>query len=498
MRRSTLLPLLVLAAACAGKAVEPPPPPGTGAAVPPPVPAFAEKAPDWGKLPSPDGTVRWTPPTPVVDNLQNGLPLYFVRQGPTPLVTVMLVMPRGSATDPKGKAGLTALTMDLLDEGAGGRTALELGDELQRLGTDFGARTDVDHVLVVMNVIAENFGPSMKLFADVVQRPALSAQEFQRRKEQRIADALSNESEPAYGREVVMQRVLFGDGYAGDIPAGTRATLKALSLADVKAHYAKLVAPDGAAFVVVGGIDAAPAKQALDAAFGGWKGQSTVKPAALADKPAPPAIHLIDYPGASQSALAVVRRAEGEGTPEYFPAMVMNRAFGEAFTSRLNLNLREDKGYTYGARSVFDRWARIGYYGHFANVKAETTRASIDEIHKELSSVCGTRPLTDKERKEAVEGLLLGFPGRFERITDVAAQFVSLPLYARPTDWFGKWPERVQAVSIGQANQLAQKYCDPKSYVIVIAGDKKSVAPTLEGLELAVSSWDAQGRKLAK
>jgi len=249
---------------------------------------------------------------------------------------------------------------------------------------------------------------------------------------------------------------------------------------------------------VVGGIEREPVKVALEAAFGDWKGKPTAKPAALSDKPPERAIHFVDYPGASQSALAVARRSEGQHSPEYFPALVMNRAFGEAFTSRLNLNLREDKGYTYGARSSFGRWDQAGYFGLFANVKAETTRASIDEMHKELALLCGARPLLDKERKEAVEGLLLGLPGRFERITDVAAQFVSLPLYERPLDWFSKWPERVQAVGLDHANAIGKKYCDKTEFVIVIAGDKKSVAPTLEGLELPIASFDAQGRKLAK
>ncbi len=237
---------------------------------------------------------------------------------------------------------------------------------------------------------------------------------------------------------------------------------------------------------------------ALAKGFGDWKGAASAKPAPLSEKLPESAIYFVDYPGASQSALGVARRSDGERSPDYYSALVFSRAFGEAFTSRLNLNLREDKGYTYGARSTFTRWQDVGYFGLYASVKAETTRPSIDEMIKELSGVCGPRPIADQERKKAVEGLLLGLPGRFERISDVAAQIANLPIYEREPDWFAKWPSRVSAVDVAQANQVAKKYCDPKDFVVVVAGDRKSVEPTLEGLERPLVAYDPQGKKLGK
>lgn len=473
----------------------PPPPPPAPLATGAPV---APGAPDRAKLPAPAPLPAWSPQRPEIFALKNGVKVYFVKQGPTPLVSVLLVIPRGGATDPKGKAGVTALTADMLDEGAGGKDALALSEELQRLGTDYSASADVDNVMLAMNTIADSFEGSVKLLADIVQRPALDATEFKRRKEQRIADALAAESEPQAARTIVLRKALFGDGYGGQLASGTRSTLGKIQLADVKAHYSALVVPEGAAFVVVGGVDKEPVREALDRSFGEWKGSAKAKAVAATAQKLDKAIFFVDFPGATQTAMSIARRAPAEGTPEYFPSLIMSRVFGEAFTSRLNLNLREAKGYTYGAGSSFRRFKDVGLFGLAASVKRESTRASIDESFKELKELCSSRPITPKERDEAVGGLLLGFPGRFERGGDVAGQLASIPLYGRPDDWLERWPERVKAVTNEQANELAKGYCNADEYVVVLAGDKKVVAPTLEGLERKITFFDAQGHPAKK
>jgi zinc protease len=498
MRHSIVFGLAALSVACAGAEPAPaklPPPPPLASAAPIIVSA---QGPERDKLPAPDAAPAWSPSKPTVFSLSNGIRVYYVEQGPTPLVSLLLLLPRGSAADPKGKAGLTSLTADMLDEGAGKRSALEISEELQRLGTDYGASTDVDSVTLAMNTIAESFEASAGVLSDIVRRPKLDKKEFDRRKEQRIADALSAESEPTSARSIVMRELLFGAGYGGSISDGTRATLKKIGYADVVAQYKALFAPDGAALVVVGGIGQEPARAALEKAFGDWKGKATAKMAPVEVAKPDKAVALIDFPGSTQSAIALARRSPGELAADYFPAMVMSRVFGGAFTSRLNLNLREDKGYTYGAGSSFHRWKDTGYFGLAANVKRETTRASIDESVKELQAICGPRPITSKERDEAVGGLLLGFPGRFERGENVAAQLASLPLYSRPDDWLEKWPDQVKAVSTDQANAAGKSYCNPDDFIVVVAGDRKVVEPTLSGLGGKLLFFDAQGAQLDK
>jgi zinc protease len=454
--------------------------------------------PDRSALPKPAPLAPWNPPRPVTTRLANGMRLWFVEQGPAPLVSAILVFPGGSATDPVGKAGLTALMADALDEGAAGRSALGLADELKGLATGLSTWADVDSTMLSMDLMADTLEPSFALLADVARRPTLDPAEIVRRRDHRVAQALAGESEPETARSIVLRRGLFGDGYAGEIPRGTRRSLSKLTAADVKSQYRKIVAPDRAELVVVGGVDLATVTAAAERYFGDWTGKSSARELPLAPPSAAPALHLVDFPSAAQSTIAVAVRAPGTSDPEYFPAMVYNRAFGGAFTSRLNLNLREDKGYTYGARSSFFRFRQAGMFAAVAAVKTEHTRDSIDETLRELDEICGPRPLETAELDEAVSGLMLGLPGRFERTSAVAAEVANLPIYGWGEDWLSSWPERVKSVTLEAARAVATRYCDPKQMEIVVVGDRAVVEPTLGGLGRPVFVYDAQGTVLER
>ena len=484
----------LLGAACSDPPhpLAPPPPPPASAGTASAEPAGVDRS----RLPAPDPVVAWAPPTPNVSNLSNGIRVWHAKWGDLPVASLLVVIPRGSETDPKGKAGLSYLTADMLDEGAGARSSLELSEELQRLATDYSASASVDYTLLSMDMLAENLAPSLDLLADMVRRPRFDAAEFKRRKDHFIAQALASESDPRSAQDAAMLNVLFGEGYAGSVDEGTRTSLKAITLADVRGQYKSTIVPEGVEFVVVGGIDQAVVTKELERTFGDWKGQAKATRRELAEVATEHGVYIVDFPGAAQSVLSVVRRAEGAKTEKYFPAMVMNRSFGEAFTSRVNLNLREDKGYTYGARSTFQRYKEVGYFAVSAAVKSETTRASIDEMLKELSVVCGSKPLTARERDESVSGLLLGYPGRFERVSSVGASFASLAIFDRPVDWYQTWPAAVEGVTLAQANMIGNEYCDPSKFSIVLAGDRSKLAETFATLNRPVVGYDTQGKRL--
>jgi zinc protease len=293
-----------------------------------------------------------------------------------------------------------------------------------------------------------------------------------------------------------MYRAMFAKGYAGGLPTGTRDTLKGITLADVKAQYGKLMVGEGATFVVTGGIDQESVAENLKRAFGDWAGQARVEARPLAAPPGVGKLYLTNYTGAAQSVIGLVRRAPGADASDLFPATVFNRSFGEAFTSRVNLNLREDKGYTYGAVSMFQRFRNAGFFGVFSDVRSDVTRASLDEVLRELSDVCSARPLVVQERDDSVGGLLLGNPSTFESIDLLGARFSQLAIYARPLDWFELWPSRVAAVTLEQANQAAQAYCQRSDYAMVVAGDAAKVGPTLDGIGFELVQLDPRGELL--
>ncbi|MEZ4438197.1 MAG: pitrilysin family protein [Polyangiaceae bacterium] len=477
----------------------PPPPPD---AVPPVTTATpsasvaASEGPDRSRLPTPAPASDWSLPQVATWEMPNGMRVWHLEERATPLISLGLVFPNGSASDPVGKAGLTALTADMLDEGAGDKSALAFGEALQRLATDYHAQSDLDGVTLSLDMLADKLDPSLALLADAVRRPQLPKEELERRKGLWVAQALSRESDPNATRDVVMSRVLFGDAYGGAPIYGTKTTLKAIRHADVKAQYQALFKPRGVTVIVVGAVDTATLKQALDKHFGDWQGAPKLPPPRpVAKAPARPteAIYMIDFPGSTQSSVALGRISSDAHAETYFPELVFNWALGGAFSSRLNLNLREDKGYTYGARASFSRWEKAGSYTLAAQVKRETTRPSVDEMLKELQRISGSAPLTAEEHQQAIDGLMLGFPGRFEGLSSTAGQLAYQARVSRPADWLGAWPTKLRDVSLEAARQAAVAQTLPSAFAIVIAGDRGVIDESFADLGRPIVSCDAEG-----
>jgi predicted Zn-dependent peptidase len=312
-------------------------------------------------------------------------------------------------------------------------------------------------------------------------------------------DVVKNERRQSYENRpygmvgVYLPQLLYPAGHPYHEPViGSHVDLTAATLQDVKRFFREYYAPANAVLTVVGDFDASRTQSLAQQYFGrGPGGKRATLPS--------PALRRIErrlhftYPDRVE--LPRIHLAWPQA-PDYFPALVYNRLLGGAFGSRLNLNLREDKGYTYGARSEFVRWQEVGYWGLTARVQAQVTDASTREMLREIADSCGKRPVTGAEREEAVQGLLLGLPGRFESLAETALQISELPLYDRPLDWYLRWPARVQRVSVAETNAVARAYCDPSEFVIVIAGDARRVRPGLTALGLRVVPYDARLRVL--
>lgn len=450
--------------------------------------------PRYQALPIPKETPEYTPPPVKKTALKSGLTFWHMYQDTTPLVSIHLMLPTGGAADPVGKEGLALLTADMLDEGAGKHSALELSDKLGELATDYSSSAGVDYVLLSMEALSENLEESLALLADIVLRPKLSKEEFDRRKKHHLAAALTARDEPDSARAKALSHALFGEGYAGAPATGTHSSLEAITYADMKKHAKALTVPEGAHLAIAGLFDPENAQAAIEKEFGDWKGKLTTTRREISSQDFAKKAFVIDFPEASQSSLAIMTTAGSESDPNYFAQEVMNDRLGHSFTSRINMNLREDKGYTYGAASIFRRYQRAGYFGVFTNVKSEATGASIREVFRELSDICQGRPLTEQERNEAVEGLLLGYPMQFDEVSALGYRLITLPVRDRPADFWITWPDNIEAVTTARANEAAKEYCDTSRYGVVIAGNQSLIKKELSALGLQVVEMDREGR----
>jgi zinc protease len=463
---------------------------------------------DRSKVPGASSTSAWTPPSVNVWQLKNGLSVWHIEQRHTPLVTFSLVLPQGAETEPSKSAGRLSLMVDLMDEGAGSRNALEVSAEMQRLAMDFSGSVQTDATVFSMNILAEKFTESLAVFTDILLRPKFEQADFERRKAQRIASALSSEADLGQSAFRVLARSLFESGYRGMPSAGIKSTIEGVTLDGVRKVYPEIIKPNGGVIIVVGAVDETTLKQTLNqSGLGHWKSQTETDKTG-ASKPkmlnsasrvvapvsnAKPSIQVVDFPGSAQTFVIMGQRTAGIQAEDRYNAKVFNHGFSGAFTSRVNLNLREDKGYTYGARGGFSRSKLAGQFAIYAKVKRDTTRASLNELFLELNQISSQKLISQLERDNAVNGLLKGFPGQFERGGALAGKLVGLARTGQKPDNLINWSGKIKAVTLEGARNAAKAYTDPASFTVVIAGDWSKVKDSLDGLGRTVVVRNADG-----
>ena len=339
----------------------------------------------------------------------------------------------------------------------------------------------------------------LELFADVLLHPAFPTKELERMRRQRLA-AIARRADSADSiAGIVFPRLLYGS----DHPYGRFETVKSVqgvSRDEIVAFYKKVYVPNNASLVVVGDVtpDAIVAK--LEAALKDWKPGEAVEP----KLPEPPSgkavtVYLVDKPAAAQSVLAVGQVGVARSTPDYFPLSVMNAILGGQFSSRINLNLREDKGYTYGARSSFAFRQGPGPFQAGAPVQTDKTKEALVELTKEIADISGKRPATADELAFAKDRLVKGFPSRFETNAGQAGTLAELVLYNLPDDYFTHYQSRVEAVSRDDVTRVAKKYLDPGHMMILVVGDKAKIESGLKELPYAkvINALDPEGEPAA-
>jgi zinc protease len=454
-----------------------------------PFPELAASAPaaDRKQRPEPGAAPDGRLPAFRRETLASGVKLIVAERHDVPVVRVSLMVDAGYASDQLGAPGTARLAADMMDEGTASRSALEISDELQRLGAELRTGSDLDSTSVTLSALKANLDASLQLFADVVLHPSFPEAELGRLKKLQLA-AIEQESAQPFGMALrVLPRFLYGSGHAYALPltgSGYRATVERLTRDDVARWHATWFRPGNATLFVVGDTTLAEIRPRLEAAFAGWPAGAVPKKNVAAVEPrAQDAIYVYDRPGALQSTILCGHTAPQRANPEEIAQQVLNTILGGQFTSRVNLNLREGKHWSYGAGTFF--WDARGprpFLG-YAPVQTDKTRESVQELLKELRGIRGERPVTSDELRAAQDNLTLSLPGRWETAGAVLGSLAEIVRFGFDDRYYDGYATKVRAVTLADVGRAAA-VIRPDRLVWVIAGDRAKIEPGLRELGL--------------
>ena len=443
--------------------------------------------------PGPVPTVQLPTPRSVV--LSNGLTIILDQRPELPLVSANLVFRTGSDANPLDKPGLASFMAAMLDEGTTTRGALAIADEVAQLGASLGTGSSMDAITVSGRSLTRNFPAVLNLMADVVQRPAFPAEEIERQRTSRLAQLVQMRDDPSQLAARVTAASLYGNRHPyGFTELGTETSVKALGRDDMRAFWQQNLVPNNAALVVAGDISMADLRSLAEKEFGAWQRGTPAKPSLGAPGTTQAKVVLVDKPGAPQTQLRVATIGAARSSPDFRAMQVMNMALGGLFSSRINMNLREEHGYTYGANSSFTFRRSAGPFQVGSGVRTDVTGPAIDEIFKEIRGML-LKPMTTDEMRTAKASMINSLPGAFETSADAVNNFSNVYTYDLGLDYYSKYAASVNAVTDEQALAMVKKYLAPERLVVVAVGDRKAIEPQIQKLNLGtIEVRDAEGR----
>ena len=440
-------------------------------------------------------------PTPKFDlpdvqrrTLSNGVELWLVPRDGIPMVSVRLLLDAGASTEPASRSGLASLAAAMLVEGTRTRSSVQIAEELAYLAATLTTGAGLDSTAVAMTTLSRNLEPALQLMADVVINPSFPESEWPRVQDQRLDSLLQALDQPATLATRAFARQIYGAEHAlGRSPDGTPAAVKSLTPEVLRQFHQERYLPRSAHLIAVGDFTPDRMVSMLERAFGAWKGSTApqVSPAAGPPPPAQARLVLVDKPGAAQSEIRIGHVGVPRNHPDYFPLLVMNTILGGQFSSRINLNLREDKGYTYGARSAFEMGRQAGPFVASGGVATNVTRESVVEFMKELRDIRSDRPVTAAEVEFAKTSLVRREPLTMETNGQIVARLQDVVLYDLPTDYYETYTRRIEGVTVADVNRVAREHLQPDRAVIVVVGDRQVVEKGLRELPYPVELLEA-------
>ena len=441
-------------------------------------------------------------PAPKIDlpggtsfTLANGLTVIHHYNPALPIISAELVLRSGEDANPIDKSGLASYTAHLLEEGTATRSAPQVADDIAQLGAFFATASAPDSSRASLLSLKANFPKALDVLADVVLHPAFPEAEVERQRASRLGE-LSQQREVAQAvASVAAAGALYGAAHPfGYGELGTEAAIKTTTRADLQAFWRAHYVPNNAALVVSGDISEAELKALAEARFGAWQRADLHAAALPAPAPTAARLVLVNKPDAPQTALRVTIMGPERKSPDFAPLQVMNAALGGLFTSRINTNLREEKGYSYGVYSGVQYHRGPGPFAISGNVRTDVTGPSIVEIFKEVAAM-RAKPLPPAELANARNSQVLSLPGLFDTNRSVGASLANTFIYDLPLDYYRTLPARFAGVDAAQVQAMMVKYLVPEKLVVVAVGDQGKIAPQLAPLKLApVEVRDTDGK----
>jgi len=430
--------------------------------------------------------------------LSNGLKVVLAERHAAPVVNLSLIVDAGYSSDSHELPGVASLTLAMLDEGTQKRNAAKISEEVESLGAQISSYNNLDGSFVQLNALKATLPQALNVYADVVLHPAFEQKELDRLRKDQLAAIAREKTNPSAMALRVIPGLIYGKQHAYGLPlsgSGNEQSVLRITRDDLVKYHQGWFKPNNATLLVVGDTTLAEVVPQLEKAFGGWKaGDVPKKNIAQVAQPEKTSVYLMDKPGAQQSMIYAVQLAPPRNAPEAVQLGVVNNIFGGNFGSRINMNLREDKHWSYGVRSSVLPARSQGLYLSTSPVQADKTKEALQELVREYGDIAGAKPITEAELKEAQDNSTLSLPGSFETASQLGGAYSTILQYQLPEDYYNTFTNKITAMTPADANALARRVIEPGKLVWVVVGDVKKIEAGVRELNLGeVRKVDADG-----
>ncbi len=430
--------------------------------------------------------------------LKNGMKVWLVEAHELPLVAFNMVLQTGSDADPMGKSGLATMTADVLDEGTKTRSSLQLAEDLDFIGANLGVNAFTDGSSITLGTMTKHLDQALALYADVIVNPTFPQKDFDRLKQQRLTGLLQQKDRAATIASLSFNKIIYGNDHPyGWNTSGNETSVKGLTRDDLVRFYETYYRPNNATLIVVGDVKLKDVTPKLEKLFADWKSADVpsvkLPPTPNVDKRR---VYLIDKPGAPQSEIRIGYPAAARNTPDFFAISLMNRVLGGQFASRLNMNLREKHGFTYGARSAFQFNKQAGPFVASAGVTTSKTDSSLREFFYEIDRTFKDG-ITEADLEFVKKGLTGNFALTFETPAQIAGALQNIVLYNLPENYYETYLENINKVTLDDVQKISKKYLDTSKMAVVVVGDLKVIRESVEKMNIGETVLsDVSGNKI--